>query len=607
MIHFSQLQISGIKLSRISLRAYLILMNSVLLCLLYPLLTVIFIEKTTEVRDEHLRENITAMRKAMENRSAALVRSIGLSVGQAAAGYDFTFLSDLMAEVVKNDPEMVYCLVMDQERQVLAHPDKNKLGTRLDDAMARRNTKQLWPVFPKTFPEGRSLEIFFLEEKDILGNTALLEAILPVYTGEKLWGVLRCGYTMHFLNSKMIHEHLRWDKQIHAMKAYFITMMGVFFSISVFIAALFTRPLLRSLDVLRRGVHQVRDGDIEHEIRKDLVCNEFADLADSFNSMTNSLRVNRKDLADYNKSLEKKVNERTQELKEAQNIMIQQAHEAGMAEMAVGVLHNIGNAITPAKISAATLITRLKNSPLRNNLAKVLHSLQDILESSHDCIGEHRSKRMQKIIQLIPESIAEEYGQVETALKKICDKHNHIEEIIRLQRQYARVPMREPQHLDINRVVQDALNIFQESLQQRDVKVELAFQDVPLVRLEEVHFLQILVNLIKNSYESFDGGNIKNKKIILSSFLEGKEPHDVIFSIKDNGCGFTEKDKENFFRFGYSTKARGSGFGLHSSANYLIANNGSIDAVSAGPGMGSEFILRLPTDTSPEYKTYGDF
>lgn len=589
------------KLSRISLRAYLVLMNSVLLCLLFPLLTIIFIEKTTGFRDDHLRENINGMREAMENRSAALVRSIGLSVGQAAAGYDFTFLSDLMAEVVDNDQEMVYCLVMDQERQVLAHPDKNKLGTRLDDAMARRNTKQLWPVFPKTFPDDHTLEVFFLEEKDVLGNTSLLEAILPVYNGDRLWGVLRCGYTMHFLNSKMIREHLRWDQQIYAMKAYFISIMGVFFSISVFIAVLFTRPLLRALDVLRRGVHQVRDGDLEHEIRKDLVCNEFADLADSFNSMTISLRNSRKDLADYNKSLEKKVDERTLELKEAQDIMIRQAHEAGMAEMAVGVLHNIGNAITPAKINAATLITRLKNSPLRNNLAQVLHSLRDMLESDQGGGGSEQSLRMQKIIQLIPESIAEEYGQIETALEQICDKHRHIEDIIRLQRQYARIPvMKEYQRIDVKRVVKDALNLFQESLQQRDVEVELAFQPVPPVRLEEVHFLQILVNLIKNSYESFSGGNIKNKKIILSSFLEGNESHNVVLSIKDNGCGFTEEEKENFFRFGYSTKARGSGFGLHSCANYLIANNGSIDAFSAGPGMGSEFILRLPADTSPE-------
>jgi signal transduction histidine kinase len=578
-------------------------MNSALLVLLYPLLTLFFLDKTTEFRDKNLQNNIKEMRASMESRSSALVQSIGLSVGQAAAGYDFTFLSDLMAEVVKNDPEMVYCLVMDRERRILAHPDKNKLGERLEDAMARRNTKQLWPVLPKTFSNGQTLglEVFFLEEKDILGNTALLEAVLPVYNGDKLWGVLRCGYTMHYLNSKIIAEHLRWDKQLYAMKAYSITIMAVFFSIALFIAVLFTRPLLRALDILRRGVHRVRDGELEHEIRKNLVCNEFADLAGSFNSMTVSLRASRKELADYNKSLERKVDERTQELKEAQDIMIKQAHEAGMAEMAVGVLHNIGNAITPAKISATTLITRLRTSPLRNNLNKVFQSLANILEESPvTCSPDKQTRKMQQIIQLIPESIAEEYGHVEKTLEQICDKHSHIEDIIRLQRQYARVPMKNQQHININQVARDALNMLQDSLKQRKIKVETHFQELPLVQLEEAHLLQILVNLIKNSYESFDGTNKKDTRIVLKSFLEDLEPDHVVFSVKDNGCGFTEEEKENFFRFGYSTKARGSGFGLHSCANYLIANNGSIDAVSAGPGMGAEFIIRLPTDISSD-------
>ncbi len=589
------------KLSRISLRLYLVLMNSVLLVLLYPLLTVIFLDKTTEFRDENLRDNIRAMRNEMELRSGALVKSIGLSIGQAAAGYDFTFLSDLMDEVVKNDSEMVYCLIMDRERRVLAHPDKNRLGTRLEDAMAKRNTQQLWPIFPKVYNEGQISEAFFLEKKDVLGKTALLEAVLPVYNGDKLWGVLRCGYTMHYLNSKIIKEKLRWDKKIHAMKAYFITIMAVFLSIAVFVAVLFTRPLLRSLDILRKGVHRVRDGDLKHEIRKNLVCNEFADLAGSFNSMTIGLRISRKELADYNTSLEKKVDERTQELKEAQDIMVKQAHEAGMVEMAVGVLHNIGNAITPAKVSAATLITRLRSSPLRNNLAHVLHSLGKMLESSSStCFADEQFQRMQQIIALIPESIAEEYQQIEMTLEQICDKHSHIEDIIRLQRQYARIPMRDQQHIDINRVARDALNMLQDFLQQRSVKVEIYFQKLPQVQLEETHLLQIVVNLIKNSYESFDSGNRKDNTIVLSSFLEDNGSCHVVFSVQDNGCGFTEEERENFFRFGYSTKARGSGFGLHSCANYLIANNGSIDAVSAGPGMGSEFIIRLPIDTATD-------
>lgn len=313
------------------------------------------------------------------------------------------------------------------------------------------------------------------------------------------------------------------------------------------------------------------------------------------------LRVSRKELADYNKALEKKVDERTQELKQAQDIMIKQAHEAGMAEMAVGVLHNIGNAITPAKISAATLITRLKTSPLRNNLSKVLQTLGNILETlPATAVPDEQARRMQQIIQLIPKSIAEEYTQVETILEQICDKHSHIEDIIRLQRQYTRIPVKEHQHIDINRVARDALNMLHDSLRQRDINVEIHFQDLPLVQFEEAHLIQIFVNLIKNSYESFDDGHGKDKTIVLRSFVEDSEPYHVVFSVQDNGCGFTEEEKENFFRFGYSTKARGSGFGLHSCANYLIANNGSIDAVSAGPGMGSNFIIRLPTDTSSE-------
>jgi signal transduction histidine kinase len=576
-------------------------MNSVLLVLLYPLLTIIFLGKTTDFRDKNLQNNITAMRESMEKRSAALVRSIGLSVDQAAAGYDFTFLSDLMAAVVQNDSEMVYCLVMDRERRVLAHPDKNKLGIRLEDAMAYRNTKQLWPIFPKTLPSGRvlALEVFFLEEKDTLGNTALLEAVLPVYSGDKLWGVLRCGYTMHYLNSKIMEEHLRWDKQLYAMKAYFITIMGIFFSVAVFVAILFTRPLLRSLDILRRGVHRVRDGDLEHKIRRNLVCNEFADLAGSFNSMTVSLRLSRNELASYNKLLERKVDERTQKLKEAQSIMIKQAREAGMAEMAVGVLHNIGNAITPAKVSATTLITRLKKSPLRTNLVHASHSLSEMLSSSPSTsFPEEDVRRMQQVLQLIPDAIAEEYEQMEETLEQICNKHSHIEDIIRLQRQYARVSVKSQQNIDINRVARDALNMLQDSLQQRKVKVEIAFQELPHVQFEEAHLLQILVNLIKNSYESFDGTHKKDMTIVLKSCLEGSEPDHVIFSVQDNGCGFTEEERKNFFLFGYSTKARGSGFGLHSCANYLIANNGSIEAVSAGPGRGAEFIIRLPTDIS---------
>jgi signal transduction histidine kinase len=589
------------KVRKISIRNYLVLMNFVLLCLLFPLLAAIFIEKTTAFRDKHLQSNIMGMQKSMESRGASLARSIGLSAGQAVAGYDFTFLSNLLAEVVKNDPEIIHCLIMDQERRVLAHPDKDKLGRRLDDKLARKSAELLRVNFPKTFPDEHAVKVIFQKEKDAQGKTAVLEAVIPIYNGDRLWGALRCGYTMSFLDAEIAHERRVWDQQISEMKMYFFTIMAVFFSVGAVVTILFTRPFLRAFDILGRGVHQISDGDLDHEIKKHFVCNEFIDLADSFNSMTSSLRKSRQQLADYSKSLENKVDERTRELKEAQDIMFKQAHEAGMAEMAVGVLHNIGNAITPAKISAAMLITRLKNSPLHTDMEQGLQPLRTMLEVSENSLTGEQRRRMRQIITLIPDSISEEYEQVTAELEHICDKHTHIEHIIRLQMQYARI-MGDVQKVDINRVARDALNILQESLLRRRIDVRTDFRKVPMVRAEETHLLQLVVNLIKNGYEAIDKNGKENKKLSVSTFLKDSEPDNVILSIKDSGCGFTPDERKHFFKFGYSTKARGSGFGLHACANYLIANNGSVDAVSAGPGKGSEFIIRLPPDAAPAKK-----
>ena len=70
--------------------------------------------------------------------------------------------------------------------------------------------------------------------------------------------------------------------------------------------------------------------------------------------------------------------------------------------------------------------------------------------------------------------------------------------------------------------------------------------------------------------------------------------------------GFAPKDKEKLFTFGYTSKKEGSGFGLHSCANFLIANKGTIEAKSNGPGTGAEFIVRLPLVNEKENNKHVD-
>ena len=140
--------------------------------------------------------------------------------------------------------------------------------------------------------------------------------------------------------------------------------------------------------------------------------------------------------------------------------------------------------------------------------------------------------------------------------------------------------------------------MMEDSLTKRSIEIVKNFSEQPLVKMEQTKLIQIVINLIKNAYEAMDHLEKEQRKLIITSFFEKGPPDYVVLSIKDFGIGLTPEEKEKIFQFGYTTKTRGSGFGLHTCANYLIANNGSITAISEGRGKGAEFLIRLPVSNS---------
>jgi signal transduction histidine kinase len=583
---------------RPSIRLYLILMNVILLFLLFPTVSFLFLNEVARFRDVQLERTITQMRRSLESRGGSLARSMALSAGQAIAGYDFTFLNILADQVVANDPEILYCIIMDVDGKVIAHNDPKKIGVVLAGQIDNQVKTLLKQGFPSVIAMGkhsesiRFINVDFPDESDS-GSEPVMEAVVPVYSGARLWGGLRCGYSLKHLHEKIQTAKNDWAAKMEQFKIYFLSMTAVFFSIGVVVAALFTRSLLRSMSMLNAGVNRVSEGDLEYQLpRQGMVCSEFINLSGAFNSMTNELRDSYRQLGEYSRSLEQKVEERTKDLREAQANLMKQAHEAGMAEMAVGVLHNIGNAITPAKVGATLLLRKLDKSPIRRHLHVIMAQIREVLEKPAKCSEEER-QRMFSIIELLPESIKEEYEAATNELRKIQEKHDHIEGIIRLQMRYARL-YGHSEEVDVNRVAEDALHILEESINKRSVTVHKDFPKVPCVRFEQAKLIQIFVNLIKNGFEAMDKCSPEERLLEISTRLEEGSPDYVVLSIKDHGIGFSPGEKEKLFTFGYTTKSKGSGFGLHSCANYLIANKGSIDAKSEGQGKGSEFIVRLP-------------
>jgi len=101
--------------------------------------------------------------------------------------------------------------------------------------------------------------------------------------------------------------------------------------------------------------------------------------------------------------------------------------------------------------------------------------------------------------------------------------------------------------------------------------------------------------VLKNAYESIRLRQQEEAcagRIVLR--VEPIEGGRIRFSVEDNGAGIAPEQKDNLFRFGYSTKLRGTGFGLHATALFVQDLGGSITLDSDGPNLGATLIMELP-------------
>lgn len=579
---------------RPSIQFYLILMNVILLCLLFPAVSLLFFHQEAQFRDAQLDRTIHQMHQALKNRSSSQVLNMALSAGYAVAGFDFTFLNSMVQQVVAEDAEIEYCIIMDANGKVIAHNDPEKVGSMLTGANDQKAAALFAEEFPARLSDDDYLQVLFIEASQSSPDkrVPILEALAPIYNGAKLFAVLRCGYSLEGLSSQIKVVEQDWVHRSRQFKIYLVTITGIFFTIGVVIATLFTRAFVQSMQVVSNGVSQVAQGDLEHQIQPDgLVCAELLHLSSAFNAMTGELKRSRRKLDEYSKSLEYKVAARTRELRDAQDNLLRQAHEAGMAEMAVGILHNIGNAITPAKVGLYRLYSRMNKKPLLNNLPAAMDEIGEMIPTMPS-LSDRRKNRLLKMIKLVPAAIEEEYSLNADELEQIRQKLTHIESIIGLQMRYAHL-FDDNESVDLPQVVDDALTLLDDALKKRSIQIVKNFSQVPPVRIEKAKLIQIIVNLIKNSYEAMDQVDHLDRSIILTIRRDSGPPDSVVLSVKDNGIGFLPEEKQDLFKFGYSTKSKGTGFGLHSCANYLIARNGSISAFSAGRDKGAEFVVRF--------------
>ena len=280
-----------------------------------------------------------------------------------------------------------------------------------------------------------------------------------------------------------------------------------------------------------------------------------------------------------------------EELEQANASLVDSSRYAGMAEVATGVLHNVGNVLNSVNISGSVISERLRASKVLD-LGKVagLLTLQ-AADFAGFVVRDPRGPHIPELISRVADALRAEHADLLEEVDSITRNIGHIKEIVSMQQGFAKGEgLVEP--LAIQTLVDDALKINAVSLARDRISVVQAFEEVPKVQVDKHLILQILVNLLRNAKQAIEESGREERRIVVK--IQGNGGEFVKVTVQDSGSGIAAENLTRIFSHGFTTKKTGHGFGLHSSALAASGMGGALSAHSDGPGTGATFLLELP-------------
>ncbi len=299
------------------------------------------------------------------------------------------------------------------------------------------------------------------------------------------------------------------------------------------------------------------------------------------------------ELAKTNHTLRQEIEERSRmqtEIAKIHKQLLEQSRQAGMAEVATSVLHNVGNVLNSINVSA-TLVADLVRRSKVPNVSKV----SDLLSQHRSELGPYltedaKGRMIPSYLATLAESLATEQKTIVGELAGLQKNIDHVKDIVAMQQSYAKTSG-VTEIISVPDLVEDALRMNAGSLARHEVDIVRDYAVRPVITTEKNKVLQILVNLIRNAKYACDESGRTDKLIILRITTDERG---VEIAVIDNGVGIPAENLTRIFAHGFTTRKHGHGFGLHSGALAARELGGALTVRSEGPGKGATFILSLP-------------
>lgn len=334
------------------------------------------------------------------------------------------------------------------------------------------------------------------------------------------------------------------------------------------------------------------------------LCEKFNQMLDQVESSNvaleqaqNQLEIRVQDrtreLSEANSELSKEIVERARAEKELENIhreFADSARKAGMAEIATGVLHNVGNVLNSVNVSATMLTNHIKTSKV-SQLKQVMELMnQHEADMAAFITTDEKGKQVPRFLKVLTEHLVSDEKSLLEEAESLISNVDHIKTIITTQQSYATSGgLVEP--IAVNVLLDDALRIHAGSFGRHGIQVERDYADLPTILIDKQRVIQIVINLVKNAKEALleQAEGRRHLRIRTRAVKER-----LIVEVSDTGVGIDKAQVSRIFSHGFTTKTNGHGFGLHSSANAATEMEGKLSVQSGGHLNGATFTLDLP-------------
>lgn len=313
--------------------------------------------------------------------------------------------------------------------------------------------------------------------------------------------------------------------------------VALVYLVAVRVARRFSQPI----HGMTMAAQRIAQGDYSQAVRGG-GDDELGYLAHSFNTMTSELQLAHTALRESADELERKVEERTAELKRMQAQMIQSEKMVAIGKLAAGVAHEINNPLTGVLTNSSLMLEDLADDhPWREDIQTIVNE----------------TLRCRKIV------------------KGLLD--------------FSRQTRPQRTLLDLNQVVEDTLSLVRNQTVFRNTKLVYELDPhLPTVLADADQMRQVVLNIVLNAAEAMvQGGELR----LASASNVAKKA--VELRISDTGPGIPDEVRARIFEPFFTTKKTGTGLGLAVAYGIIERHHGEI-RIDSARGKGTTFTISVP-------------